>query len=45
MDTFEYLWRLNNKGKLYEDIIKNYPGLPPNTEPEGAGAEAEEADE
>ena len=33
--------------KLFKDMIKNYPGLPPNTEPEGGeeepAAEEEEA--
>lgn len=40
--AFETAWAINNKGKLYDDIIKRYPGLPPNTEPEGGAAEEEE---
>ena len=43
--AFEAAWEINNKGKLYKDIIKNYPGLPPNTEPEGGAPAEEEAAE
>jgi len=42
--AFESAWAWHNKGKLYNDIIGRYPGLPPNTEPEG-GEEDEAAAE
>lgn len=48
-NAFNSAWEINNKGKLYKDMIKNYPGLPPNTEAEGAAdepaAEEEAAEE
>jgi len=44
-DAFwEGVWKANNKGKLFVDVIKRYPNLPPNTEPEAA-AEEEAAEE
>lgn len=43
--AFDSAWEINNKGKLFKDIIKNYPGLPPNTEPEGGAAEEPAADD
>lgn len=43
--AFQTAWEMNNKGKLYKDIIGRYPGLPPNTEPEGGDAPAEEEEE
>jgi len=43
--AFNAAWEYNNKGKLFKDMIKNYPGLPPNTEPEGGAEEAAEEEE
>lgn len=40
--AFQAAWEMNNKGKLYKDIIGRYPGLPPNTEPEGGDAPADD---
>lgn len=28
--AFDNAWKSNNQGKLFEDCIKRYPGLPPN---------------
>lgn len=45
-DAMEAAWEFNNKGKLFKDVIKQYPNLPPNTEPETSDepeAEEEEA--
>jgi hypothetical protein len=45
-ELFESLWRWNNKGKLFSQVIPTrFPNLPPGTEEEGApgGAEADAA--
>lgn len=43
--AWQAAWEYNNKGKLFKDIIKDYPGLPPNTEPEGASDAAADEEE
>ena len=44
-EAFEALWRSANKGKLYEDVIKQFPNLPPNTEEESKPEEEEPAED